>query len=161
MTDRFHIDAAKDADVLPFDPLPTSLVSTEVGPAIRELATTAAVSASPGFTWGDSGNVRNSYLQNDTVPSDDAGRIATVTGAVRAIAVTSRTPSDASIEIHVRVGAVFTSIVTVTMSNARKEIFILAEPYPAVTAGDELCLFVNNDDAVSNPVVGIIILGSV
>lgn len=162
MANRFEITGIPDADVVPFDPTGSNLVSTEAGPAIREISNTVGVSASPGFTWGDSGNVKNSYLQNDTVPSNLAGRIVPVTGSIRAITVTSRLPNSAQIEIHRRdPGPVYTVLTTVTMPANRVGIFILADPYPAVTVGDELSVFVNDTAAISNPVVGLIILGEV
>jgi hypothetical protein len=51
----------------------TALTTQEV---IEELYNRAAVSASPGFTWGRSGAIpAGTYLQNDTVPSNTSGRV--------------------------------------------------------------------------------------
>ena len=162
MANRFEVTGVPDADVVPFDPDGSNLISTEAGPAIREISNTVGVSASPGFTWGDSGNTKNSYLQNDTVPSNLAGRIVPVTGSIRAITVTSGNANVAQIEVRRRdPGPIFTTLTTVTMPNDRVGIFILPDPYPAVTVGDELSIFVNNTAAISNPVVGLIILGEV
>jgi hypothetical protein len=159
---RFNLNTPHDADSNPFDPTGSVLTSTEVGPAIRELAATVGVSASPGFTWGDSGNTKNSYLQNDTVPSNLAGRIVPVTGFIRAISVTSANATDAEVQVQRRdPGPTFVPLTTVQMPTDRKAIFILGEPYPAVTVGDELAIFITNFAAISNPVVGLIILGSV
>jgi len=50
--------------------------SENVEDAIYELCDRITVSASPGFTYGRSGNLpKNTWLLNDTVPSNKSGRI--------------------------------------------------------------------------------------
>lgn len=156
---NYSLDAAKDADILPFDPTGTDLVSQEVGPAIRELFNTAAVSASPGFTWGGSGNIKNAYLDNDSVPSNTSGRISPVTGEITTVFMTAENTSSAEVEIRRRVGAVFTTLVTVSYGGTRKVVSALGSP-PAVSSGDELSVFINNTASAKNAVVGIIIKGA-
>lgn len=61
---------------VPFDNTTNGFVSEDVQSAIEELKVIAANSASPGFTYGRSGNLPNStWLLNDTVPSNISGRI--------------------------------------------------------------------------------------
>lgn len=71
-----------DAEQEDFDPQATGLVSTKTGPAIRELSTNVSQSASPGFSWGKSGNLStNTWLLNDSVPCNKAGRTITFNNA--------------------------------------------------------------------------------
>lgn len=64
-----------EADSVPFDGTGTDLLSETTGEAIRELAATVGVSASPGFNFGKSANVSvGSWLQvTGGVPSNRAG----------------------------------------------------------------------------------------
>lgn len=123
---------------------------------VRQIST---VSASPGFTWGDSGNIKNAYLLNDTVPSNTAGRLSPVNGTINTIFITCELPSTAVIEIRRRVGAVYTPIVTQSLGGTRKLTVNLISP-PTVAKNDELTCFVSNFANVKNPVVGIIIRGT-
>jgi hypothetical protein len=66
-----------DADEEDFDPTGTDLTSTKTGPAIRELRGLITSSASPGFSWGRSGNISNAWLLNEGVSSNKAGRAIT------------------------------------------------------------------------------------
>lgn len=63
------------ADSQPFDNTGTDLVSETTGEAIRELAATVGVSASPGFSFGRSGNNSSGtwLLVTGSVPSNRAG----------------------------------------------------------------------------------------
>lgn len=68
---------------IPFDNSTNGYVSTEVQGAIEELNYIVATSASPGFTWGRSGNVnQNTWLLNDSVPSNLSGRTVFLNNAV-------------------------------------------------------------------------------
>ena len=67
---------------IPFDADTTSLVSTETGPAIRELSETVNTSASPGFGFGKGGNVNSgAYLYCEGVPSNVSGRYVYINSA--------------------------------------------------------------------------------
>jgi len=76
--------ATQTADSQPFDPGTTDLTSTETGPAIRELATTVGVSASPGYQYGRSGTVTQGTYLNVVggVPSNRAGITVALTNPV-------------------------------------------------------------------------------
>lgn len=63
------------ASSLFFDNSTNGLVSDNVQDAIEEINQTVLTSASPGFSFGRSGNVSiGAYLQNETVPSNVSGR---------------------------------------------------------------------------------------
>jgi hypothetical protein len=65
------------AEDIEFDPSNCDAITSDnVQDAIDELCIAVANSASPGFTWGRSGNLpTDTWLLNDTVPSNRAGRI--------------------------------------------------------------------------------------
>lgn len=66
----------------PYDNSNSGLVSEDVQSAIDELALTGSSSASPGFTFGRSGNVNiNTWLLNESVPSNITGRRVPLTNA--------------------------------------------------------------------------------
>jgi len=73
-----YIDIDPHAQTIPYDNTnepDCDLVSETVQEALDELCTKINESASPGFTWGRSGNLpNNTWLLNDTVPSNRAGR---------------------------------------------------------------------------------------
>lgn len=71
-----------EADSIPFDVGTTDLTEEQVGPAIRELAATVGVSASPGFNFGKSANVSvGTWLQvTGGVPSNRAGITVALAG---------------------------------------------------------------------------------
>jgi hypothetical protein len=74
-----HVTITPVAKAIPFDKdndPGCEFVSTDVQGVIEELCERVATSASPGFTWGRSGNVnQNTWLLNDSVPSNLSGRI--------------------------------------------------------------------------------------
>jgi hypothetical protein len=135
-----------------------NLVAENVEDAINEISNTAAVSASPGFTWGRSGQINDAYLLNDNVASDTAGRIVPVDGFVTTIFVACELPSTATVEIRRRVGAVYTTITSTTLASVRKKTDLLVTQ-PAVSKNDELCVYVSGS-SIKNPVVGLIIKGT-
>jgi hypothetical protein len=119
------------------------------------------INASPGFTWGDSGNVKNSYLLNDTVPSNLAGRCSPVTGEIVAIFMTAQTANSGTVSIRRRDGLIFTDLVVVSYSGLRKITIILPQGNrPQIAFNDELTCYVNNIP-VRSPVIGLIIRGTI
>lgn len=141
--------------------LVTTLSAGFMSPADKVALGQASVSASPGFTWGKSGTVpAGSYLTNDGVPSNTAGRLVPIaTGAVTTIFVTAEINSTATIEVQRRVGAVFTTIASLTLVNERKKTVELPSP-PAVALNDEIAIHTSGA-SIKNPVVGLIIRGSI
>ena len=66
------------AESVPFDNDTNGFTSDDVQGAIEEVGASVSVSVSPGFSWGRSGNLpTNTWLQNETVPSNKSGRIVT------------------------------------------------------------------------------------
>jgi len=153
-----NVYLSPEAESIPFDPLTSGLTSTEVGPAIRELASNSSITVSPGFTWGRSGNApTGTYLLNDSVPSNVTGRVVPVSGgAIMTIFVATETVGTWVLAIQKRSGASFVEIGTVTMTAQRTK---TQQVTISVTLGDELALYVKTGSC-KNPVVGLIIKGS-
>jgi len=139
-----------------------SFVATNIHDAILELSSTAAVTVSPGFTWGYKGQVTpGTYLENDGVPSNVVGRIVPlVSGYITEIFISNELTTTFSIDIQKRSGATYTTITTVTVISARNNVFSVNL---AVVRNDELCIRVSPSSANSakNLDIGLIIKGSV
>lgn len=148
------------AKSVPFDNATNGFVSTDVQAAIEEIQLTAAVSASPGFTWGYRGTATpGTYLENDSVPSNVSGRIVPLdSGFITEVFVLNETNTTYSVDIRRRVGAVYTTLQTVTVLAARGDVFAVNV---AVAKKDELCVRVSPTTANTpkNIDVGIIIKG--
>ena len=72
-----------DADQLYFDPSNGDLISEDIQGAIDELQNTVAISASPGYSFGRSGNLSaNTWLRCEGVSSNRAGRYVYINNAV-------------------------------------------------------------------------------
>jgi hypothetical protein len=127
-------------------------VSEDVQSVIEELCDRIDTSASPGFTWGNSGNVVNAYLLNDTVPSNKAGRLSSVTGNIVSIFVALEVAATVTVEIQRNVLNVFTTIASVNMVATRKSTFTVSVP---ITLNDELACYING--SCKSPVVGLVI----
>lgn len=123
------------------------------------IAQLSGFSASPGYTWGDSGNISSgSYLLNETVPSNRAGRIVTLSnGEIAQVYVANQNNSTATIEIVKRVGGTFSAVTSISLSSERTK----AEDKSGVlvTKGDELACRIASG-SVRNVVVGAIIRGT-
>lgn len=117
------------------------------------------VSASPGFTWGRSGTATNgTYLLNDGVPSNVAGRqVPVTTGVITTVFVDSELPRTFNISIFKHTDP-FTILVTVSIIAAKGGTFNIPLP-PTVTSADILGARVTAGSP-RNPVVGIIIRGT-
>ena|SRR5210317_1670810 len=119
--------------------------------------------ANPGFTWGASGSIKNAYLQNDTVPSNLAGRLCTVTGFLTTVFVVTQEDTDAyDLEIRRRDNGTFTTIATLTAieTDGERQYYQTGLLVP-VTAGDELSAYIQKkgNKGATNPVCGIILEG--
>jgi hypothetical protein len=155
----FNEEYDLEADGIPFAPGVSGLVSTEIGPALREAATATAVSASPGFTWGRSGNIsQGSYLQNDTVPSNVSGRIVPVSdGFIKTIFISQELPEAITVTVQRRVGGSLVDLVSAsTLATERVKIVTVDA---AVSLGDELAVYISAGSP-KNAVVGLVIKGS-
>lgn len=147
------------AETIPFDNSTNGFVSEDVQAAIEEVANTVDTSASPGFTWGSSGNVTSgSWLLNDTVPSNKAGRSIFLTGAtLEYVFVRCELASTFSIEVYEHDGTTYTLITTVTITAARAGDFPVASL--PLTTSKELAMKLSSGSA-KNPVVGCVLKGS-
>jgi len=76
------IKKSQVAESIPFDNDSNGFASDDVQGAIEELSTKVATSASPGFSWGRSGNISaNTWLRNEGVSSNRSGRAVTFNNA--------------------------------------------------------------------------------
>jgi len=147
-----------EAEGIPFDPTGSDLLSTEVGPALRELDQSIDDQASPGFSWARSGNTpTNTWLSNGTVPSNQAGRIVPVDGEISDIYVANENINTFDISIYERTGAVFTLLATISVTATRTK----TQHYTGISVdkGDELSARLTSGSA-KNPVVGVVIKGA-
>lgn len=147
------------AKSVPFDNATNGFVSTDVQAAIEEVSNKVDTSASPGFTWGSSGNVTSgTWLLNDTVPSNKSGRAIFLTGAtLEHIFVRCELAATFDIKIYEHNGATYTLITTVSIVAARAGDFAIASL--PLTTGKELAMQLANGSA-KNPVVGCVLKGS-
>lgn len=118
--------------------------------------------ATPGFTWGASGAIKNSYLQNDTVPSNKAGRLVTLTGSISAIFIVTELDTDEyTLEIKRRnANGTYTTILSLVGNGTSRT--YSASSSVVVSQGDELAAYLkkSGNKGATNPVCGIIIKGA-
>ena|SRR3972149_3038152 len=146
---------------IPFDNSTNGFTATDAQAAIEELNTTVGVSASPGFTWGRSGNLPTStYLLNDTVPCNLSGRVVHLTtGNVVGAFVAVEDDATCTFDILKRTGpATFVSLQTCSLVAERKKAFAF-DPGAAVVSGDELVVQISVGSC-KNCDFGILIRGS-
>jgi hypothetical protein len=144
----------------PFDPANCDIIDGEnVQDAIEDLCQQANTSASPGFTWGSSGNVTaNSWLLNDTVPSNKSGRAIFIADAtLEAVFVRCELAATFDIEIYEHDGVTYTLVTTVNIVATRGGDFPIASL--ALTNGKELALKLVNGSA-KNVVAGCVLRGT-
>lgn len=157
MSNPFVTPVAKST---PFDPAVTGkLTSEDVQAAIDELAIKLAQSASPGFTWGRSGNIpASTWLSNDSVPSNTTGRqIGLNSAKIEKVFVSNELANTFNLEVYEHDGATFTLLHTVSMVAQRSGTF--TAPSVPVTTGKELAVKLSTGSA-KNIVVGIVLSGS-
>jgi len=142
-----------------FDNSTNGFTADEVQAAIEEVNDNIVNSASPGFTWGKSGNVsNNTWLLNDGVPSNKAGRRIYINSAtLEAVFVSSEQVDTFDIEVYEHDGTTFTLITTVNIVAQRGAEFTIASL--ALTTGKELALKIVNGSA-KNPVAGCTLAGT-
>jgi hypothetical protein len=120
--------------------------------------------ATPGFTWGASGAIKNAYLLNDTVPSNLSGRISTVTGVITAVFITTQNDNDKyTLEIRRRDNGTFTTLYSLPTDDTDGErTYIVTGLNVPVTVGDELAAYIKKfgNKGATNPVCGIILEGA-
>lgn len=116
--------------------------------------------SSPGFSFGRSGAcAAGTYLQVDSVPSNQAGRIVPFsTALLSAVFVVCQNPSTFTIEVQKRVGSTFTTVYTATLTASRKftETNIVNVEF---VQGDEICVKIGSG-STANVNIGLVIRGS-
>lgn len=87
---------------VPFDNTSNGFNAEDVQAAIEEVSDSVQTSASPGFSFGRSGNVSSgTWLQNEGVPSNRAGRWVYINNAeVTAVFVANENVSTFSLEVY-------------------------------------------------------------
>lgn len=117
-----------------------------------------SASASPGFSWGRSGNIiANTYLLNDTVPSNVTGRIVPlVTGTITKAVIACGIASTFTVKVQKRSGVSFTDLFSVSVVSSRTSVTTQTQ---AVTSGDELAVLVSAG-STDDVVVSLIMVGA-
>lgn len=154
----YKSDVAKG---IPFDNTGNGFTSTDVQAAIEELKAAAAASASPGFAWSRSGNIpSDSWLLNDEIPSNRAGRTILLTSAtIEKISVATEDINTYSIQIYHHEGNEInlTLLHTVNVTSTRSYQTLI--PSISVPTNKQLALKVGTGSA-KNLVVALIIKGN-
>lgn len=139
--------------------------SENVQEAIEEVIDKAAASASPGFTWGESGNVSSgAWLLNDTVPSNRTGRtFPFYNGELTEITISNENANTFTLEVYEHDGTTFTLLCSATVTAARSAVFDDTTWSPLgpvyVTKGKELAVKLSSG-AAKNPVCQMILQGT-
>ena len=158
---EFDEELALEAQNVVFDPTGSELVATDVDAAIRELDDQVGVSASPGFSWGRSGNSSSgTWLQNDGVVSNRTGRtINLVDPVITAVSIANENirTFDISFYEHDGDSINLTLIGTVSVVAARS---LNAFVNLSVTQGKQLSVQVTSGSG-TNIVVGVQLSGTV
>ena len=115
--------------------------------------------ASPGLTWGRSGNLPvSTYLLNDGVPSSTAGRIVPLDGRVVEMFVACETATTATITFQKRNGSTFTDFLSINLVAERKKRISVSLDND-ITKSDELACYISSG-SVKNCVAGLIAIGT-
>ena len=142
-----------------FDNSGSALLSEDVESAIKEIENNANTSASPGFSFGKSGNVAaNAYLQNETVPSNISGRYVYINSPVITrvfIAVQNTSTFDIAVYTHDGDEVNLTLIGTVSVVSSTGGEFTVNWP---ITTQKQLAMRIMNGSA-KNAVGGLELQG--
>ena len=154
-----HIDISPVAGSVPYDDqnIPTNL-GEDVQTALDNLYTLSAISASPGFTWGNSGNTPSgTWLTNDQVPSNRTGRIFPLfNGKTVQLAVSNEVANTCTIQLYEHDGTTFTLLTSVSLTAQRSNVVTVSVN---ITQGKELACFLSSGSA-KNPIVQLIAKGT-
>jgi hypothetical protein len=157
---EFDEELALEAQNVVFDPAPTDLIATDVDGALKEISETVASSASPGFSFGRSGNLSsNTWLRNEGVSSNRAGRYVYINDAeITRVFVSNEDINTFSIGVYSHDGDQInlTLLTTVNIIASRGDEFIVSIP---VTTGKQLALRITGGSA-KNVVAGLELKGT-
>lgn len=122
------------AESTPFDNSTNGFTADDVQAAIEEVNQSVITSASPGFSFGRSGQVvAGAYLQNETVPSNLSGRWVYINNAVvKRVFVSNEDTTTYKIEVLHHEGSEvnLTSLGTVTVTAAKGDAFVVSWSVP-------------------------------
>lgn len=147
---------------IPFDNDANGFTSDNVQDAIEEINTGVQTTASPGFTFGRSGNLpANTWLQNETVPSNKAGHTVNLTAPIiQEITVSSEDIDTFNVGIYEHEGDEInlTLLTTVSIIAARGGTFTGLSV--SITAGRQLAARIT-DGSAKNVIVDLIVKGTI
>jgi len=158
-----HITITPVAKAVPFDNSTNGFTSTDTQAAIEEVQYNVSVSASPGFTWGRSGNVNsNTWMLNDSVPSNVSGRTIFLNDAIieKVFVANQDATSGIIIEIYSHDGDEInlTLLGSVTTVATRSNTFVVSF---AIALNKQLSMKLSNTSSNGkNLVAGVLIKGS-
>ena len=118
----------------------------------------AGVGASPGFSFGRSGNVSSgAYLNNESVPSNTTGRAIALSNArITGVIVRNQNSNTFTVEVEEHDGSTFTSLGTFSVTSSRGDDFLgLNIP---LTSDEELAVSISAGSC-KNPVVIVFVKG--
>lgn len=129
----------------PFDNSTNGFVSTDVQAAIEELTLALATTATSTFSWGRSGTVSSgTWLQNETVPSNTAGRTIGMTSpTLERLFISNESVNTFDIEVYQHDGTTYTLLTTVSMVAQRANYFDFAPPI-VCTTGKEMAVKISS-----------------
>lgn len=118
----------------------------------------AGTGASPGFSFGRSGNVTSgAYLLNESVPSNITGRpIGLNNGRITSITISNENINTFTIKLEEHDGTTYTSLGTWTVTSARGDDFLNLNV--SLTSGKEIAAKVNSGSC-KNPIVTVYVKG--
>jgi hypothetical protein len=158
-----YVKASPVARSIPYDDqkIPTNL-GNDLQTAIDTMYQQSKVAASPGFSWGRSGNIpSNTWLLNDSVPSNRSGRtIMLNNGVIEKVSVATEDIDTYNLEIYQHDGNEInlTLLYTINVVATRAQQYTI--PNIAITQGKQLAIKVGTGSA-KNIVVGLIAKGNI
>lgn len=151
---------AVDVSTLPVLGVPDNVNTVQL--FLEYLLNRSVTSASPGFTWGRSGNCPpGTYLLNDTVPSNISGRpIFLYNALLLYVYVTNKLSTTYTLDIEMHNKVTYTNCASVTVTSNYAGLFRI-DPGFSLTRGWELAAKVSENSANSpqNIDAGILMTG--
>ena len=158
---EFQEELELSAENVTFDPTATDFISDNVQGVIEELEDKVGVSASPGFSWGRSGNLSlNTWLQNDGVASNRAGRtVNLIDPVITAYSIANEDINTFDISFYEHEGDSINLVLigTITVVSSRSQSGFINF---AITEGKQLAVRVTSGSA-KNVVVGLNLSGTI
>lgn len=161
MSSNKQVTITPVAGAVPFDNASNGFIADEVQGAIEELSNQVSQSASPGFSFGRSGNIPSGtwLLRPGSVPSNKTGiPLAINSPVITLIAVGNELISTFTVQVYEHEGdeVNLTLLGSVSVVNARTGTFPVSFP---ATAGRQLAIYISSGSA-KNPGVDLQLSGS-